>query len=150
MELILTRNTFNEKSTIGELTLDGKLLCYVLEDKDRGLYSCMTLDDIRERKVYGETAIPYGRYEILVTKSARFSKMAGKDVYLPLLLNVPGYEGIRIHKGNNPEDSHGCLLPGKIKNVNSVSNSTTAFIELNELINDTLKTGERVFITITK
>jgi hypothetical protein len=150
MELELIRNHFTDTATIGDLNIDGKHFCYILEDTDRGLYSSMVLDDINKKKVYGKTAIPYGRYQIVVTKSERFSRMKGKDVYLPLLVNVPGYGGIRIHTGNKPEDTEGCLLPGTEKQDKTVTNSTTAFLKLNELINNTIKKGEQVFITIKK
>lgn len=143
MELILKRNTFTDKSTIGELTIDDKFECYVLEDKDRGLNSEMSLDELNKLKVFGETAIPYGRYEIKVTYSNRFKK------HLPILLDVKGYEGIRIHLGNTAVDTHGCLLPGKVKLVDKVADSTFAFNKLFQRIQYALLDGE-VFITITK
>lgn len=138
MEISLHRRWFTDKSTIGELSVDGLFECYTCEDA------------VRDVKIKGITAIPYGRYKIIVTKSERFSKMAGHDVYLPLLLNIPDYEGVRIHTGNKPEDTEGCLLPGTIKGTDSVGNSRTAFIKLNEKINNALKSGEDVWITITK
>ncbi len=103
MELILKRETFTNESTIGSLTIDGKFECFILEDKDRGLTDSMPLAEIVATKVYGKTAIPYGRYEIDWTMSARFKVM------MPILLNVKGYSGIRIHKGNTEIDSLGCL-----------------------------------------
>lgn len=150
MELKLVRNIFTDKSTIGNLYVDGAAECYTLEDVDRGLTDTMDLDDIDKVKVYSETAIPYGRYKIIVTKSERFSRDAGHDVYLPLLLNVKGYDGVRIHVGNKPSDSSGCILPGTDKNKDFVSNSRTAFIRLNDKINNALKSGDEVWITIKK
>lgn len=138
MEILLERKYFTENSTIGELTIDGMPICYILEDT------------VREEKIYGKTAIPYGKYKIVITRSNRFSKMAGKDVYLPELLKVPNYEGVRIHTGNKPEDTEGCLLPGMEKGNNMVLNSRTAFIKLNEKINQAIKSGEEVWITIKK
>jgi hypothetical protein len=150
MELLLKRNTFTPKSTIGSLFVDDVPQCYLLEDTDRGLTSTMSLPQIKALKIFGETAIPYGRYRIIITKSERFSKKAGHDVFLPQLLNVPGFEGIRIHPGNKPEDSEGCQLPGTEKHTNEVRNSRTAFVKLETKINDALKAGEEVWITITK
>lgn len=150
MNLKLVRTDFTETSTIGTLYVNGIQECYVLEDKDRGLEVHQPLAEIEKRKVYGVTAIPYGTYTVVVTKSGRFSQKAGHDVYLPLLLKVPGYEGIRIHKGNTEIDSLGCLLPGKVKGVNKVSNSTDAFKDLNDKINAAIKAGETVTIEITK
>ncbi len=138
-ELILERKIFTDKSTIGELSCNGTFLCFIIEDKVRE----------NETKIYGQTAIPYGKYKIVVTKSNRFSKLAGKDIYLPLLMNVEGFEGVRIHTGNRPEDTEGCLLPGTVYETDKVLNSRTAFIKLNELINTSLKEGE-VWITVKK
>lgn len=141
MRLKLIRQDFTATSTIGSLYVNGIFACFILEDTTR---------PETDPKIFGKTSIPYGTYGIVVTKSNRFSKMAGHDVYLPLLLNVPCYEGVRIHTGNRPEDTEGCLLPGTVKSANTVSNSRTAFIQLNEAINNALKKGEPVTIEITK
>lgn len=138
MKLKLVREIFTDKSTIGSLFVDGAFECFILEDK------------VRDVKIDGITAIPYGEYKVVVTKSTRFSKAAGKDVYLPLFLNVPNYEGIRIHSGNKPEDTEGCLLPGTEKGKDVVLNSKTAFIKLNDKINNAIKLGDLVTIEITK
>jgi len=150
MELKLKRTDFTETSTIGELSINGVFECYVLEDKDRGLTQSMSLAESVATKVHGKTAIPYGTFKIVVTKSERFSKMKGKPVYLPLLLNVPNYAGVRIHTGNKPEDTEGCLLPARKKGKNFVSESTLAFTGLNEKINKAIKAGEIVTIEIVK
>ena len=150
MDIILKRDTFTSKSTEGEIIIGGLHECYVLEDTDRGLKDTMSIDEINKLKVHGETCIPYGVYKIVVTKSERFSMLRGHDVYLPLLLNVKGYEGIRIHTGNKPADTHGCLLPAKNKLLDYVTESTEAFTKLNDKINQAIKRGEIVTITITK
>lgn len=144
MELKLVRDTFTQKSTIGTLYIDGKPECFVLEDRDRGLNDVMPLSKINELKVYGETAIPYGRYEIDITLSARFKKQ------LPILLNVKGYEGIRIHTGNTDVDTHGCLLPARKKSVNAVYESTLAFNQLFAKLKKAKDSKEKIFITIVK
>lgn len=141
MELILKRTDFTDEATLGEITIDGVHECYSCEDKTR---------DENEPKVFGKTAIPYGKYKIVITRSNRFSKLEKKDVYLPELLLVPGFEGVRIHPGNKPEDTEGCLLPGTAKAKNMVVSSRTAFIKLNEKINDAIKSGKDIYITITK
>lgn len=138
MKLKLIRDTFTEKSTIGSLYVNDTFECFIIEDT------------VRTEKIAGITAIPYGTYKIVVTKSNRFSQMAGHDVYLPLLLNVPNYEGVRIHTGNKPEDTEGCLLPGTAKSKDFLSNSRTAFIKLNDKINQAIKAGQIVTIEITK
>lgn len=121
--------------TIGELYLPGESLrfCWVCEDKVRapGI------------KVPGETAIPFGTYEIAVTMSRRFG------VLMPILLNVPMFEGIRIHAGNWAVDTEGCLLPGLIRLRNGVSHSKDAYSLLFRKINDWLNAGDKVYIQIT-
>lgn len=93
--------------TISRLYVNGELMCNALEDTDRGLRQDMPLDEIKKRKVYGATAIPSGSYECVNTYSARFKKN------LPLLKDVPGFDGIRIHSGNTAKDTEGCILPGR-------------------------------------
>ena len=141
MEIDLIRKTKTDKTTIGDLSVNGKFFCFVLEDKDRGLTQSMSLTQIKKLKVYGETAIPEGRYEVVITMSDRFKRR------LPLLMNVPGYEGIRIHTGNKAVDTHGCLLPGRVKSVDAVAESTIAFNSLFVLLDKTLLT-EKVFINV--
>jgi hypothetical protein len=142
MELKLTRTTRTDESTIGELTVNGVYEAFILEDTERGLKQSDTLEQIKSVKVYGKTAIPSGRYEIAITFSNRFQK------YLPLVMNVPGYEGIRIHPGNLPENTLGCLLPGEFRNHNKVTNSKKAFAALfNKL--KAVEKKEKIFIEIS-
>ena len=141
MELELVRKNRSTKSTIGELSINGNFECFILEDRDRGLKKEMTISELTGKKIHGETAIPEGRYEIAITRSERFKKP------LPLLLDVPAFAGIRIHPGNTAADTEGCLLPGKNKGTDIVTNSRDAF---NALF-DRLKTAiekEKIFITI--
>ena len=142
MELELTRTVRTNKSTIGELKIDGVFECFILEDKDRGLKQNMTISELSELKIRTKTAIPSGRYEIVISFSQRFQKM------LPLLLNVPAFEGIRIHPGNTDADTEGCLLPGKNKALDMVTNSRVAFKTLFEKIQAAMQ-REKVFITIS-
>ena len=121
MILTLKRTIFSDLSTIGELSIDGKLECFILEDMDRGLDSSQTLDEIRAVKITAQTAIPTGKYSVIYTMSRRFGRM------LPLLANVPGYDGIRIHPGNSAVDTQGCLLPGKRAEKDFVTDSRLAF-----------------------
>jgi hypothetical protein len=114
MEIKVTRKIFTNKSTIGELYINGKFFCFTLEDVDR------YLEGGRE-KIYGETAIPRGKYNVVLSYSNRFKK------YLPEIQNVPQFEGIRMHTGNKPEDTEGCILVGKVKTKDFVGNSVKAF-----------------------
>ena len=106
MRLELKRKALLPEYTIGALFVNGKLFCNTLEDTVRDLNQDGDLNDAGEGKVYGQTAIPYGTYEVVITYSNRFKKQ------LPLLENVKGFEGIRIHPGNTKEDTHGCILVG--------------------------------------
>jgi hypothetical protein len=115
MELDLRRRWLTESSTIGDLYVDGEWQCFILED---------TYRPPPEPKVWGRTCIPAGRYEVRITHSPKF------DRDLPLLLDVPGFEGIRIHPGNYPTDTEGCLLPGRERLLDAVQGSRLAFVDL--------------------
>ena len=146
MNLKLTR-TKNLHSTIGELLVDNVFECYILEDKDRGLNSTMSLPQIMSKKVPKETAIPTGTYNIVKYFSP------GHNEYLPLLEHVPGFVGIEIHIGNYIKDTDGCLLPGTDKGTDANGNdtvwhSTIATGKLHTKIFDVLKAGGKVTIEI--
>lgn len=141
MELTLHRKIKTDISTIGEIFIDGTFECYSLEDCDRNLRQDMPAVEIMNKKIYGKTAIPLGRYEVVNSWSNRFKK------YLPLLLNVPGYDGIRLHPGNSEQDSLGCILPGTVYSDNFVGNSRAAFTELYKKLKAVEK-KEKIFITI--
>lgn len=148
MELTLNRHTFTTISTISSLHLGDVHLCDILEDKnilDRaGLDANSPIAEIKAKKVAGKTAIPRGRYQIVVTFSNRFQK------HLPLLLNVPGFEGIRIHPGNGAADTEGCLLPGvqSQERPDWLNHSRTAFGEIFNVIRDEVGLGHEVWINI--
>lgn len=141
MELVLNRTIRTNRSTIGELTVNGVFECFILEDKDRGLQQGMTLSELMALKIKTRTAIPSGRYEIVVNFSDRFQKM------LPLLLDVPAFAGIRIHPGNTDTDTEGCLLPGKTKSPDMVGSSRAAFTVLFDKIKAAIQ-REKIFITV--
>ena len=95
MLLTLIRDTFTPAETLGKLLLDGKLFCDTLEPP--------TVPNAQHPK----GAIPEGWYKIQVTRSSKFGRL------LPLLYYVPGFEGIRIHAGNNRDHTSGCILVGE-------------------------------------
>ena len=134
MELILKRIALKETYTIGHLYVDGKYFCDTCEDKVRDL--------TKEQKVYGETAIPYGKYQICLSISPKFKRL------LPKLLNVPHFEGILIHRGNTAADSAGCILVGENKEVGKVLNSTVTEQRLVDLMKKAKDKGEDIWITI--
>lgn len=131
MELDLFRDLVGNDCTEGELTIDGKLFCYTLEDVVRS----------PGEKIPGDTAIPEGKYQIIVNHSPRFKRD------LPLLLNVPSFEGVRIHPGNYAKDTEGCILVGRKRIPGMVQESKLAFDALFSKIQAALET-EEVWIKI--
>lgn len=132
MKLELVRRWFTEASTIGELTVDGKHQCYVLEDRFRLPW---------EEKVPARTCIPCGTYRVVITPSPRFG------VEMPLLLDVRGFSGVRIHPGNTPADTEGCLLPGLEVDADRVLQSREAYARLFSKFE--ARASEKHAITIT-
>lgn len=139
MKLLLKRIFRGDKYTIGHLYIDGNYYCDTLEDTDRGLTDDVSEEEIKRIKIYGKTAIPTGRYKIEVTYSPKFKR------YLPILLNVRGFSGIRIHSGNTAEDTLGCLLVGFNKEKGKVLNSRVTSDKLTALLRNC---EEEIHITI--
>lgn len=135
MKLILKRIALRTTYTIGRLYVDGKYFCDTLEDTVRDLNKDGKFDN-GEKKVYGKTAIPYGTYEIKWTYSPRFKK------YTPQLMNVPSFEGIRIHAGNTSADTEGCLILGKNKQVGKVLNSRATINKFYTIIKKACSNGK--------
>lgn len=142
MKIRVRRVAKRDTYTIGRLYIDGKYFCDTIEDKDRGLNSRMPLGDIQARKVYAKTAIPTGTYRVSVTWSNAFGKP------LPLLHDVPGYSGIRIHTGNTAADTAGCLIVGQNTQVGKVLNSRLVFSKLFPLIEAACKSEDGCWLTV--
>lgn len=142
MELILTRTTKTENSTIGVLQINGQHKCFTLEDKDRGINSNMSPEEIKAIKVYGKTAIPTGRYKVTVTYSQRFKQL------MPEVMNVPGFAGIRIHPGNTAANTEGCILVGEEKCTDIIYRSRLAYNGIWPMLNAANEKEESVYITI--
>ena len=122
MELILTRIARKAEYTIGRLEDEnGKKLCDTLEPIWRNY-------DGGELKIPKKSAIPEGTYRVVTTYSLRFRK------YLPLLVGVPGFEGVRIHSGNTSRDTEGCILVGQNLQVGKVLWSRITLEKLMKLI----------------
>ena len=135
MKLVLKRINNQDNYCEGKLYIDGIYQCDVIEDVDRGLTNEMSVTEIQSKKVYGETAIPKGTYQItLDVVSPKFKDRSWAtfcEGKLPRLLDVPGYEGVLIHVGNDPiTDSLVCILVGQKTKDGWVSNSTQTFKNL--------------------
>ena len=132
MKLTLRRKWFTEKSTIGEL--------YIEED-----YECFTLEDcVRQEgeKVYGETAIPWGRYRVCIDWSNHFKR------FMPHILLVPNFEGVRIHSGNSPADTDGCICLGNTRFKDWIGESVRAYGHFIKQLEHAIHIGEDVHINI--
>lgn len=127
MKIEVKRLHRTENSTIGELTIDGKFECYTLEDVERDV------------KIKCETAIPKGTYKVIINKSNRFKKL------MPLVLNVPNFEGIRIHPGNSNHDTEGCILVGQNRSVDYITKSRKAY----EILFAKMKLAKEITLTIS-
>lgn len=133
MEITLERNIFTENRTIGSLSVKGSHECFTVEDTVRA----------KGVKVDGKTAIPAGRYEVLITFSNRFKRL------MPLLVGVPNFDGVRIHTGNTEKDTEGCIIVGQLiaQDNSGVINSKVAYGMFYPKIQRACKI-EKVFITI--
>ena len=135
LKIIARRDTYS----IGKLYIDGIYFCDTLEDTVRDINHNSKFDN-GEVKVYGKTAIPFGKYSVVYTHSPKFKRE------LPLLLNVPQFEGIRIHPGNTAEDSLGCILVGKNTTVGKLTESKVTSDKLNNLIQTATNNGESIML----
>jgi hypothetical protein len=141
MELLLIRNPTEQGTTLGKLTVDGAFECFTLEDEVRVDNPATPQNE--GAKVYGKTAIPAGRYKITITFSPKFQKEM-------LLVNeVPGFTGIRIHSGNDAEDTLGCILVGQVTDSDTrIHGGSIALPALFKKVSAILNKGEEVWLTI--
>lgn len=129
MRLTLERIQSDPDVTIGRLLVDGQWDCWTLEDPVRERYGA----PVGAWKIPGQTAIPRGVYPLAITWSPRFRRD------LPLLQYVPGFTGVRIHPGNTPRDTEGCILVGAERLPKSIARSREAF---DQLMTDLLRAHE--------
>ena len=153
MDVRVERRWKKSTYTIGILTVDGERFCESLEDRDRGLKQSDSPLWIGAKKVYGETAIPTGTYNVAMNVvSPKYSAVKWyKDLCggkMPRLLDVPGFDGILIHPGNTALDSCGCILVGRNTKVGQVTQSRDTFKKLYRKMKAAHERGERITITI--
>lgn len=138
LELQIDRKWKKPEWTISNFTMNGVKLCESLEDTDRGLRQDMPLSQIKKIKKEGITAIPSGRYEVVLRYSPHFKRET------PWIKDVPGYQWVLIHAGNNPEHTKGCVLPGENKAKGKVLNSR----KYEDIITAEIRKYDKCFITI--
>jgi hypothetical protein len=134
VKLSLNRCWLTPRATMGKLLIDDVFECFTCEDRYRAP---------PEPKVPHETCIPVGQYEVLITPSPRFKVM------MPLLVDVPGFVGVRIHPGNTVLDTDGCILVGRERNGERVEQSRVAYEALFSKLAAAELKGERVTIAVS-
>lgn len=135
MEIELKRIYKGIEYTIGKMYINSNWVCDTLEDTVRQL-------DTEDDKIPKQTAIPMGRYQVILSYSKRFNKT------LPELLNVPFFKGIRIHAGNDKEDTEGCILVGENKVKGKVVNSKKSMKKLMPILQKAIDNNEKIYINI--
>lgn len=151
MELLVKRNASAKGATIGALFVDGVQECFTLEDVVRepagqeNVFRTAPEHDawVATWKIPNVTAMPRGRYRVIITFSPHFGCL------LPLLVDVPGYTAVRIHWGNKAADTDGCLLVGQTTEGNLVYKSKAAFDVLFPKVQASIAAGEDVFLTVS-
>lgn len=141
MKMLLKRRFLGDNYTIGTLFINGERFCDTLEDKNRDVNRNGKFDG-KEKKVQGETCIPFGTYKVTLNLSPRFKRP------LPRLLDVPNFEGVLIHRGNTAKDTEGCILVGENKVKGKVINSTPYEVELVRRCADAIANKEEITIEI--
>lgn len=140
--ITLERRYKKQNYTIGKVFLNGIYFCDSLEDVDRGLDDSMSEEEIKAKKVYGKTAIPTGRYEVIYTYSPKFRR------HLPRLQNVKGFVGILIHALNKPEETEGCIGVG-LNTVKGMLTSSRWYSDaMNRRVDRAIRSGKKVYIEI--
>jgi hypothetical protein len=138
MLLEVRREPSANRCTLGSLYVDGEFECFTLE----GVIREVALQPVAVWKIPGETAIPSGTYQVIVNMSNRFQRL------LPLLVDVPGFAGVRIHSGNCAADTEGCILVGRRRGVATILDSRLAFEALFAKIQAAIGRGEAVQVRV--
>jgi hypothetical protein len=139
MVIEVRRVAHTNRSTIGEMWIDGVFEAYTLEDCVREV----PLKPVAEWKIPGQTAIPAGTYDVVIDFSNRFQRR------MPHILDVPGFTGVRIHAGNTDKDTEGCILLGQEKGTDFIGHSKAAFDTFFQQLQDAIDANQPVTVTVT-
>lgn len=152
LKLRLERRWKRDSYTIGALFVNDVRFSETVEDCDRGLDSSMSIEEIKSKKIYAETAIPAGTYKIILTRSPKFMNKSWAIPYnglVPELVNVKGFSGVRIHPANYATELEGCIAPGFNKVKGGVVNSVLTYTDLmKNYIYPAWERGEEIKLTI--
>ena len=135
MEITVKRINKTNDYTIGQMFIDDEYFCDTLEDTVRDLTN--TKD-----KIYGRTAIPAGTYPVILDYSGHFQKL------LPHILDIPFFSGVRIHSGNDVEDTNGCILVGSYHHAGYITESRATMEKLMKKLRETIDKGDRITLSI--
>lgn len=140
MDILVQRDTSTDEATTGKMFINGDFFCYTLEDVVREIPG----QPVANWKIPGKTAIPSGKYKVSVTYSPHFNRD------MPLIVNVPDYEGVRIHSGNTAADTEGCILVGDREGVNRVSGGINdgVLASLIDKLNDAINANDEIWIEV--
>jgi hypothetical protein len=131
MELSLKRAHGTKDYTHGNLYIDGQFFCHTLEDQERDI------------KIAGVTAIPLGKYRCIINFSPRYKRM------MILLINVPDFEGVRIHSGNTADNTEGCILVGRFVRAGFIGSSRDTYSLLHKKVAAAIDKDQDIWIEIT-
>lgn len=135
MEITVKRINKTNDYTIGQMFIDDEYFCDTLEDTVRDLTNV-------KDKIYGRTAIPAGTYSVILDYSGHFKKL------LPHILDIPFFSGVRIHSGNDVEDTNGCILVGSYHHAGYITESRATMEKLMKKLRETINKGDRITLSI--
>lgn len=142
LKITVERKYYKENYTIGNMFIDGVWFCNTLEDKDRGLNQSLSLSQNKKLKVYSQTAIPKGIYNVTVVYWAKHR------INVPFLHDVPAFTGILIHNGVNQNYTEGCILVGLNTIKGQLTSGKKYMVELTNIIQEAIKNGKKVMIEV--
>lgn len=142
MLIEVRRYILTKSFTVGHLYIDGQFFCHTLEDMDRELSDDLSEDENLSKKIYGVTAIPIGEYKLTIDYSNKYKK------YLPHILNVKAFDGIRFHSLNYAKESLGCVGVGNYNGNGMIINSRKTMNAFQPIIQEAIDSKQDVKVRI--